>query len=107
MPALSASYNDGCITCTFLNKSASPCVVIASKKSQISDRYGLLNIEVFNLLRDRETNESCIFGNMSLSEFNIIAFAYDGIIKGVGVPIVDGKTRINITACMKIIIMTA
>ena len=56
-----------------MDDSASSCVFIASEKSQITDEYGILNINVFPFERNGDTAGGC------LPEMNITDYFIDAI----------------------------
>ena len=78
-PNIHASYegDPGCVRCTFLDDSASSCLVIASNKSQSSSTKGITDIDIFNFSKiDGEAYAyDCI--NRSASDLNVVVFAYD------------------------------
>lgn len=98
-PSILASYIDGCIHCSFLDDSASSCVVIASDKSQIHSNNGITSIEIFNIASEGDRAYHCI--DKSISDFNFIVFPFDKIqsrISGIGVRIeLDQIMTINTT----------
>ena len=94
-PKVYALYRDGCVQCSFLDTSASSCVVIVSKKSQINSSRGITSIEVFNFTRKEESQRTYGCINRNINNFNIIVFTFDKVlqkINGPGVRVVEDKT---------------